>query len=221
MRRFEKRVDHRSRKAMVEFLSEHFRYSTMNSWNHSTSYANNVKVGNIGLTHEQDMKLYDIMETEGAYDSINDLILQFGFDHDWKWQVGFNGRSGGYLVLYKGGWKEDEHKSFCTACGQKNFRTVEETGCKCGRCGRETRRNYDKPLKQVFTYPGQNVDMDEDFEDWTIEELRNRVDLVTEFDRLCDAVIEEAAYMADNFVVEEEEILVPTTVRRLAEVAGC
>lgn len=221
MRQFEKRVDRRSRKAMVKFLSEHFRYSTMNSWNRSTSYANNVKVGNIGLTHEQDMKLYDIMETEGAYDSINDLIWQFGFDHDWKWQVGFNGRSGGYLVLYKGGWKEDEHKSFCTACGQKNFRTVEETGCKCVRCGRETRRNYDKPLKQVFTYPGQNVDMDEDFEDWTIEELRDRVDLVTEFDRLCDSVIEEAAYMADNFVVEEEEILVPTTVRRLAKVAGC
>jgi len=40
---FFKPVDLRSQKAMVEFLSNHFRYNTMNSWNNSTSYANNIK----------------------------------------------------------------------------------------------------------------------------------------------------------------------------------
>ena len=221
MKQFYHKVDRRSRKAMTEFLSEHFRYNTMNSWNRSTSYANNVKVGEIGLTHEQDMKLFEIMEREGAYDEINDRIWEFGFDHDWRWQVGFNGRSGGYLVLYKGGWKPDEHKSFCTSCGQKNFKSVTENGCRCGRCGKETRVDYKQPLKNVFTLPGQSVDMDEDFEEWTMDELRDRVELVEEFDRLCDEIIGIAAYMADNFTVEDEVVLVPTTVRRLTEVAGC
>lgn len=127
MKKFERKIDRRSRKAMTDFLSNHFRYNTMNSWNRSTSYANNVKVGELGLTHEQVMKLYEIMECEDAYDRANDLIWEFGYQHDWRWQVGFNGRSGGYLVLYKGGWKPDEHKSFCTSCGRKIFCLLRKT----------------------------------------------------------------------------------------------
>ena len=46
---FSVKVDMRSRKAMTEFLENHFRYSTMNSWNGSTSYANNVKYYNLDL----------------------------------------------------------------------------------------------------------------------------------------------------------------------------
>ncbi len=217
--KFAKEIDRNNREAMIDFLKNHFRYDTMNGWNRSTSYANNVKIDRIGLTHEQEMKLYDIMNIDGAYDEINDKIWEFGYAHDWKWQVGFNGRSGGYLVLYKGGWKYDEHKSYCIACGQRNFKTVEKSGCKCGACGKETRKNYEKPLKQTFTYPGQSIDMYEDFEDWSDDELRARVDLVTGFDRLCDIIVEKAAYIADNFTVEEEEVLVPTTVKKLSKVS--
>lgn len=221
MKKFERKIDRRSRKAMTDFLSNHFRYNTMNSWNRSTSYANNVKVGELGLTHEQVMKLYEIMECEDAYDRTNDLIWEFGYQHDWQWQVGFDGRSGGYLVLYKGGWKPDEHKSFCTSCGQKNFKSVKENGCRCGRCGRDTRRDYEVPPKNIFTMPGQQVDMDEDFRDWNIEELRERVRLVEEFDRLCDDIVAEAVWMADNMEVEEQEVYIPTTQRVLKEVVGC
>jgi hypothetical protein len=39
---FQTKVDHRSRSAMVEFLKGHYRYDTMNSWNRSTAYANNI-----------------------------------------------------------------------------------------------------------------------------------------------------------------------------------
>lgn len=35
--KFAKKVDTRSRQAMAEFLTNHFRYYTMNSWNGSTS----------------------------------------------------------------------------------------------------------------------------------------------------------------------------------------
>ena len=52
------KVDMRSRKAMVNFLENHFRYSTMNSWNNSTSYANNVKYYNLDLTNEQTDKFF-------------------------------------------------------------------------------------------------------------------------------------------------------------------
>lgn len=41
---FFEKVDLRSRDAMVSFLVNHFRYNTMNSWNRSTSWANNLKV---------------------------------------------------------------------------------------------------------------------------------------------------------------------------------
>lgn len=221
MKKFERKVDRRNRKAMIDFLSGHFRYNTMNGWNLSTSYANNMKVGQLGLTYEQEMKLLEIMECEGAYDGINELIREFGYQHDWQWQVGFNGRSGGYLVLYRGGWKPDEYKSFCTVCGQRNFRTVEETGCRCGRCGNESRRNYEVPPKQIYTMPGKSVDMDESFEDWSIEELRKRVQLVEEFDRLCDDIISEAVWMADNMEVEEQEVHIPTVQKILKEAAVC
>ncbi len=221
MKEFYHKVDRRSRKAMTEFLSEHFRYNTMNSWNLSTSYANNLKIDRLGLTNEQEMKLLDLMDCEGVYDNINDKIWEFGYQHDWQWQTGFNGRSGGYLVLYRGGWKPGEHKSYCTTCGQRNFTTVEETGCRCGRCGMETRRNFPIPPKQIYTLPGKDVDMDEDFEDWSMDMLRERVQLVGEFDMLCDDIVAEAVWMADNMEVEEQEVYVSTTQKVLKEAVGC
>ena len=33
MKQFSKKVDLRNHKEMVEFLTSHFRYNTMNSWN--------------------------------------------------------------------------------------------------------------------------------------------------------------------------------------------
>ena len=47
MKQFYEKVDLRSRKDMVDFLENHFRYFTMNSWNRSTSFANNMKLYNL------------------------------------------------------------------------------------------------------------------------------------------------------------------------------
>ena len=48
------------------------------------------------------------MEAEDFYCfAINSLITSFDRKHDYLWQAGFNGRSGGYLVLYKGGKHKD------------------------------------------------------------------------------------------------------------------
>lgn len=214
---FEKEIDLQSRAAMLGFLQDHFRYNTMNSWNYSSSYANNVKIDELNLPHEIVMKLLDMIDVDGFYDSINDLIAEFGAAHDYLWQAGFNGRSGGYLVLYMGGSKPSEYKSHCTACGQRNYTSVKETGPVCGRCGQAKRVDFEKPPLQIFSYPGKSVDQDAENEDWTIEELRERVKLITEFDRLCDDVVAEAVGMAENFDVGTEEVTRVEEVRVLVE----
>lgn len=215
---FFKEVDMNSRKEMVDFLINHFRYDTMNSWNCSSSYAQNIKIHRLGLPNEITNALYELLNVEESYDNINDLIAEFGVEFDYRYQAGFNGRSGGYLVLYEGRLEPTDHKSFCTACGQKNFKTVEETGHnKCGRCGQPKRRNYEKPPQRVVAYPGRSIDQYEDFEDWDIASLRERVDLVQRFDKLCDDIVAEAIYLAENFKVEEIEVMVPCKVKVLQE----
>ena len=79
------------------------RYYTMNSWNLSTSLAYNLKVHNV-IDNELQNKVYELMEVPYFYeDNINPLIEDFDREFNYEWQAGFNGRSGGYLVLYKGG----------------------------------------------------------------------------------------------------------------------
>lgn len=217
MKKFEQKVDLRNRAAMTVFLKNHFRYSTMNSWNRSTSYANNLKINMLGLPYEIEMKLFDMIGVDGFYDGINDLISEFGIRHQYLWQAGFNGRSGGYLVLYRGGSKQSEYKSFCTACGQRNFTSVAETGNVCGRCRQPKRVDYIKRPTEVFAYPGKDVDQNAEFEDWPIEDLRDRVRLVTEFDRLCDEIVAEAVGMAENYDVGTEEVSRVEEIRVLVE----
>lgn len=211
MKQFSVKVDLRNRKEMIDFLTNHFRYDTMSSWNCSTSYAANVKVYNLGLSHEDSDKLWELIDAEDFYDEINWMLDDFAAEHNYLWQVGFNGRSGGYLVLYEGFAKPSEYKSYCRNCGQKNYRSVTENGNKCGRCGAEVRVDYINPPLQIGTYPGRSVDMNEDFEDWDIYSLRNRVKLVQEFDQLCDDILYYVKELIDNSTVEEETYYVPQT----------
>jgi hypothetical protein len=85
---------------------ERIRYNTMNSWNNSTAPAYNLKVYKVVDNDLQD-KVYQLMQAEGFYDSINMLMRDFDYTFNHEWQAGFNGRSGGYLVLYRGGKHDD------------------------------------------------------------------------------------------------------------------
>lgn len=82
------------------------RYDTMSSWNNSTSLAYNLKIYNVVNDDLQD-KVYELMGVDGFYDEINLLISDFDMEWNYEWQAGFNGRSGGYLVLYRGGISKD------------------------------------------------------------------------------------------------------------------
>ena len=113
----------RTRKDMIEYLSNHFRYHTMNSWNRSTSYAVCVKV-DLFVPHDLLSDAYDMLYVDSAYWNGRDIIREFEERHEYAWQIGSNGRSNGYLVLYSGGQKASGYKSYCTSCGQKNYTRV-------------------------------------------------------------------------------------------------
>ena len=267
LKTFYQDVDKRSKKAMVDFLSGHYRYNTMNSWNNSTSYANKVKIWDVIPSSLQD-KVFEMMAVDDFYTDINDTLRDWGEENKWEYQAGFNGRSGGYIVMYQGYRKLSEHKSFCTCCGQRNFKlvpdfdtTTEEgkfklylikhpmwtdevylrrdsetkqinisddellsilksfkrkaneytASNKCGKCGELARVN--KEFNDVGCWPGKSIDQGEDFEDWSMDSLKNRVELVQSFDKMCDDVVSQVIYMAENNEVVEETIMVPKTIK--------
>lgn len=211
MKRFFAAVDLRSRLAMTEYLQKHFRYYTMNSWNQSDSYACNLKITHLGLRSEIVDKLFDMIETQEFFSAQRELMNSFGEAHQYRWQVGMNGRSGGYLVLYQGELKHSGYKSFCTHCGQRNYKTTAESGNVCGRCGQPERVDYIQPPMEVVCYPGRGTDVGEDYENWSMEELRDRVRLVQELDRLADSMVDQAVVLANTCAVEEEEYFIPQT----------
>ena len=131
MKTFFKKVDTRSREAMVAFLSGHFRYDTMNSWNRSTSYAQCVKVHRLDLTREQLDKAWGMLDMAEVFDAIHSVLQDWAAEREWRWQVGFNGRSGGYLVLYQGGMDYKNAKTAqCDVCGKLIV--------SCQECGNES-----------------------------------------------------------------------------------
>ena len=217
---FYKEVDKRYREAMTAFLSKHFRYHTMNSWNRSTSYGNCIKLHQIDKPDDINSDTWwEMLWITEWQEKLSDLLEDFSRKYNWQWQAGINGRSSGYVVLYRGGIKPSGHKSYCTHCGQKNYQVVpeDEIGI-CGRCDVKARVNFEQTDMQVFTWPGKNVDMYEDFEGWTLSELRERVELVQEFDKLCDDIVAEYYHTCRNYRITEEEILVPKKIKVLQPV---
>lgn len=211
MIRFYRRVDLRSRSRMTEFLKNHFRYSTNNSWNQSQSYACNLKIYQLGLEREIEHKMYDLIETQDFFYAQNELLMQFGEKYQYRWQAYMNGRCNGYLVLYQGELTPSGYKSYCTECGQKNYQSVSESGNVCGVCGKPTRIDYMRRPMQVKVYPGRGTDEDEDYEEMSMEELRDRVRLVQEFDLLADRLVDRAIWLAKTCSVQEEEYFVSHT----------
>lgn len=165
---------------MIDFLRNHFRYNTMNSWNQATSYAHDVKLYNLNLPTEFKDIAYEAISGAEIFDRLNYILSDFQERWNYNFTIGFNGRSGGYMVLYKSERKLSDYKSFCTACGQKNYTSIKENDGKCGVCGKP---RIDKEFYEIGTYAGQGIDSEDDFEDWDIETLKERTKLVKDFDK--------------------------------------
>lgn len=99
---FEKKVDLRNKAKMIDFLENHFRYSTMNGWNGSSSYANCIKIYSLALPHDLEMKAYDFISNENFLDDFQQDIHEISLKlfEITGYVIGVNGRSGGYLVMY-------------------------------------------------------------------------------------------------------------------------
>lgn len=97
---YEKGIDISNAKSMFNFLNDHFTYFTMNSWNRTKSIANNVKIYNLKLEGDCWTALNFLQRED--YMTINDIISEWEANHP-GYECGFNGRSGGYIVLYNKG----------------------------------------------------------------------------------------------------------------------
>lgn len=56
-----------------------------------------------------------------------------------------------------------------------------------------------------------SMDADNDFDDWTHDELRARVDVVREFDKMCDEIRDNLIYYLHNTEIVEETYTIPQT----------
>lgn len=268
----------RTMKAMREYLRDHPRYNTMNSWNRATSYSRCIKLPEIKFPDKETKDTaYDVVGADSEWwedSGLQDEIRAFDRRWNWAYQLGTNGRSGGYLVVYQGGRKPTGHQSHCIQCGQRNFARVVEADATprgavrreffahpgwlpsvyltqsavaavaatdeeklawlaearteyeragknvtphdtCGRCGKPGRVNYppDHPPMETFTYPGKGLDGEADYADWDRDQLQARVELVWDLDETVERMARKFVdYCGDN-TVEEEEVLVPKTVR--------
>lgn len=165
---FYKYVNKKNNKEMFYFLKEHFRYWTLNSWNRLDSIANNVKIYKLGL----DYKILELLELDN-YLTINTDIEDWEYEHK-GYKVGFNGRSGGYLVLYN----ENNNSSVLDSYLENE--------------------NYEDFKEEVKEYYGSLKEYH--------NELVRQVELVQDFDKLCDSLLEECKYMLEHCkVVEKEE----------------
>ena len=172
------------------------RYNTMNSWNRSTAPAYNLKVHNVVDSKLQD-KVYELMECEGFYDEINDMIADFDRENDYSWQAGFNGRSGGYLVLYRGG-KKTKHLT------KEDFKSDNGYNGRVYISDRYGWKNYEEAKKlnlidreiitSIYSKPGLNIE-DNDVPGTVLKAFR----------KLAVDIVKSVEYMAKNASVEEEE----------------
>lgn len=157
-------VDICSPKSMFEFINNHFTYYTLNSWNGLQSIANNMKLYNLKLEGDWTTVLdylYDEEDIGGIGFQIRDLVDEWEANHP-GYSLGWNGRSGGYLVIYN----HDRYN------GTVNFRNIlpeDLTGY----------NSYEDFKEMIKGWYGWNVkDM--------IPELREYTKLIQDFDKLCE-----------------------------------
>lgn len=180
---YKKGVDICSAKSMFNFLNEHFTYYTLNSWNGLESIANNVKLYNLHLDGDWCNALaylFDEQDIGGLQYELSSLIREFERLHS-GYVVGFNGRSGGYLVLY------NEH----------NAKTILPENIS----GFDNYEDFKDNLKTWYCWRVKDY----------LPELREYTKLVQDFDRLCDDMrnlVNEYSlmdYEADRQAYESEE----------------
>lgn len=158
---YQKGINLSNAKQMFEFITGHFTYDTMNSWNRLESIANNVKLYNLHLDGDWSNAmgyLFDEYDIGGLQEEISDMIKDWEYWHP-GYSLGFNGRSGGYLVIYN---KEKD--------GRVNFRNILPDFLQD-----DNYENFKEDCKEY--YGGVKA---------RLSDLRFYTELIRDFDKLCD-----------------------------------
>jgi hypothetical protein len=202
---------------MIDFLSRHFRYDTMNSWNRATSYAHCVKLHRLGLSASDFDRACNVLGTAEASDAWQPVIDDFTETQAGCATIGFNGRSGGYLVLYESEYQESQYRSYCKKCGQRNYQAATPENSQCTVCRAMSRLNYAVAPRRLVVWPKRGMDETRDFSDWPLSRVRERVRLVQAFDRACDRIRDNFIYLIQGFDVVEEDYVVTRQRKVLVE----
>ncbi len=208
----------KTKKQMIDYLVSHFRYDTMNSWNGSTSWAANVKIHNVIPSNLQD-KAYELIETDGFYDRINDILSDYSYQNNHSLQAGFNGRSSGYIVMYEGYVETKTIFNFDSkTCNSYNNRDYADGYGWLDVDEAKKRGLYQKQIKKIHTYPGRSIDNYdiEDYNEMLTGEVKAIYGRVREFDKMIKQVINETIDMCKNEEVEEIEYFERKTKKVIA-----
>lgn len=217
---FLKTIFGKSKEEMADFLANHRRYSTMGTRSAAESYSNCCKIHSLGLRGAQLAKAQEVVQLENLQDLINRPIRRFTEETYGAYTVGFNGRMGGHMVLYSGEYYDPGYKSYCTGCEQRNYQAVPAgESAPCGVCT-TPRTNYKVPPRfhRVHSNGIDHGMSRDDFLDLSQSQLKTKFDLVRRFDEVCDQVRDEFITLLDDFIVVEEQVMVPTMVKRLARI---
>ncbi len=207
----------RTRKEMVAYLKNHFRYDTIR--NSGTSFAVNIKINRIEFPDQETRnRAWDLLDVEDAFFEFDEILSDFAERHDHQYQIGRNGRSGGYLILYDGGKKDTGHKSFCPACGQRNFQVAKE-GDVCGVC-KHPRTNLTHPIMQTYVTGNTVGDHYGEYDEWETYSLKHLVDIVWDFDKTVKAAIQAFIDYAQWNEAAEEVVMIPQKIKVSRPVGG-
>lgn len=216
---FIKSVFGKTKEDMAKFLSQHKRYCTMGR-SGVESYSNGCKLHSLGLRGAQLDKAYEAIQMEGLQDLISEPIRKFTAETYGAYTVGFNGRSGGHMVLYSGEYYDSDYKSYCTNCGRRTYHAVApgETVA-CGGCSHAL-TSY-KKVPRFHRVHSTGIDDGMTFEDFMAlsrSELKTKFDLVRRFDEVCEQVRDEFIALLDDHIIVEEQVMVPHMVKRFARI---
>ena len=186
------------------------RYYTMNSWNLSTAPAYNLKIHKV-IDPDLQEKAYEMLyEVPEVRDEIDMLISVFNYENDQTYQAGFNGKSGGYLVLYRGG-KRTEHYT------KEDFKSGNGYGGRVYIADGIGWKNYEEAKEEgyidrdfttsIYTQPGKGI-----------EEKEVPGDVLKRFRKLAVSIVKTVEYYAKNYEIGEEGYTVEKTRKVLKEV---
>lgn len=185
---FDKTTGIKTLTGKFDYIKNHFTYWPYASWNGGRHIANKVKVDEMDLGRSRLDRVFEMMDadSDGYWFHINNY-LEYECDEA-KLEVGFNGRSSGYLVLYS----EDRYCPDALKGEYGNY---------------DSYRDWLADYAEGWDYRAAQYDLrcmiERDFE------------TVRAFDQLCDNMRENLIYMADNYEVEEETYTVTKVIKRL------